>query len=47
MNMYKPKKRIFILYDEVARHYHMIVNITGAMARQYFCKGCKKDALRM
>jgi len=35
-------KRINLLYDEVERHYHVITNLTGAMARRYVCKGCNK-----
>ena len=38
----QTEKRINLLYDEVARHYHVIVNITGAMAKRYVCKACNK-----
>jgi hypothetical protein len=38
----QTEKRINLLYDEVTRHYHVIVNITGVMARQYVCKGSNK-----
>jgi len=36
----QTKKRINLLYDDVARHCHVIVNITGAMAKRYVCKAC-------
>ena len=36
------EKRINLLYDEVARRYHEIVNITGAMVRTSVCKACYK-----
>ena len=36
-------KRLNILYDDVERHYHMIANLTAAMARRYLCKGCHKS----
>jgi len=40
-------KRLNILYDEVERHYHVIANLTVAMAKKYVCKGrskaCKRD----
>jgi len=35
-------KRFNILYDEVERHYHVIANLTIAMAKKYVCKGCRK-----
>jgi len=38
----QTEKRINLLYDDVARHYHVIVNITGAMAKRYICKACNK-----
>ena len=38
----QTEKRINILYAEVARLYHVIVNITGTMAKKYVCKGCNK-----
>ena len=31
-------KRLNILYDGVERHYHVIVKLTGAMARRNVCK---------
>jgi len=38
----QTEKRINLLYDDVARHYHVIVNIKGAMAKRYDCKACNK-----
>ena len=35
-------KRINLLFDEVTQHYHVIANLTGAMAKRYACEGCKK-----
>ena len=35
-------KMLNILYDDVEQHYHVIVNLTGATARKYVCKGCNK-----
>jgi hypothetical protein len=44
----QTEKRINLLYDEVEHHYHVITNVTGAMAKRYVCracnKGCKLDA---
>jgi len=37
-------KRLNIMYDDVERHYHVIANLTGAMARRYVCKGCHKSS---
>jgi hypothetical protein len=28
--------QINLVYDDVERHYHVIVNITGAMAKKYY-----------
>ena len=36
-------KRITLLFDDVERHYHVIVNITGAMAMRFVCKSCNKS----
>jgi hypothetical protein len=36
----QTEKRINLLYDDVASHYHVILNITGAMAKRYVCKAC-------
>jgi len=35
-------KRINLLFDEATRHYHVIGNLTGAMAKRYVCEGCNK-----
>jgi len=35
-------KRINLLFDDVIRHYHVICNLTGAMAKRYVCEGCNK-----
>ena len=42
----QTEKRINLLYDDIARHYHVIVNITRAMAKRYLCKACSKGCLR-
>ena len=34
--------RLNLLYDEDIRHYHMIGNLTAAMAKGYVCKACGK-----
>ena len=33
-------KGIILLSDDVKRHYHVIVNITGTMANKFMCKEC-------
>ena len=38
----ESEKRINLLYDEVNKHYHVIANLTGAMAKRYVCNGCNK-----
>jgi len=35
-------KTLYMLYDDVERLNHVITKFTGAMARKYVCKGCKK-----
>ena len=35
-------KRINLLFDGVTRHYNVIGNLTGAMAKRYVFKGCNK-----
>jgi hypothetical protein len=42
----QSEKRLNLLYDEGTRHYHVITNITGAMAKRYVCKECGKDVLK-
>jgi hypothetical protein len=38
--------RINLLYDDVSRHYHVIANLTCAMAKQFVCKECGKGSRR-
>jgi hypothetical protein len=38
--------RIIVLYDDVNRHYHVITNLTGAMAQRYVCSGYNKGCKR-
>jgi hypothetical protein len=38
--------RINLLYDDVSRHYHVITNLTGAMAERYICNRCNKGCKR-
>jgi hypothetical protein len=40
------EKRINLLYDDVSKHYHVIGNLTGAMAQRYVCRGCNKGCRR-
>ena len=42
----KSEKRINLVYDDVNRHFHVINNLTGAMAREYVCRGCNKGCER-
>jgi len=42
----ESEKRINLVYDVVKRHYHVINNPTGAMARRYICRGCNKGCRR-
>jgi hypothetical protein len=42
----ESENRINLLYDDVTRHYNMIANLTGAMAKRYVCKGCNKGYRR-
>ena len=37
-------KRVNLIYDGVERHYHVITNLTGSMAKKYVCKACNKVA---
>ena len=41
----KTEKRLNLIYDDVARHYHVIVNITGAMAKGMCVKHLIKDVV--
>ena len=42
----ESEKRINLVYDAVTRHYHVTNTLTGAMARQYVCRGCNKGCRR-
>ena len=39
-------ERFNLLYDEITGHYHVIGNLTAAMARNYVCKACGKGCSR-
>ena len=41
----ESEKRINLLYDDVKHHFH-VINVTGALSRKYFCKGCSKGCER-
>ena len=38
----ESSKRINLLYDDFTRHYHVITNLTRAMAKRYVCRACNK-----
>jgi hypothetical protein len=38
--------RINLLYDDFNRLYHVITNLTGAMAKRYVCNGCNRGCKR-
>ena len=38
----ESEKKINLLYDDTSRRYHVITNVTAAMAKRYVCKGCGK-----
>jgi len=40
------EKRINLVYDDVNRYYHVINNLTGAMAKGYVCRGSNKGCER-
>ena len=42
----ESEKRFNLVYDAVQRHFHVINSLTGAMARQYVCRGCNKGCQR-
>ena len=42
----ESEKRINLVYDAVQRHFHVINSLTGAMAKNYICKGCNKGCER-
>jgi len=39
-------KHLNLLYDDVERHYHVITNLTGAMAKRYIYNACHKSCGR-
>jgi len=41
----ESSKRINLIYDEVDRHHHVIINPTSAMARRYVCRTGKKSCI--
>ena len=43
---FESEKRIHLLYDGTTRHYRVITNVTGAMAKRYVSKGCGKGGSR-
>ena len=40
------EKRFNLMYDAVNRHFYVINSLTGAMAREYVCRGCNKGCKR-
>jgi hypothetical protein len=42
----ESSERLNLLYDDVTRHYHVIGNLTTAMAKRYVCKACAKVCSR-
>jgi len=38
------ENRLNLVFDDVTRHYHVIANLTGAMSKQFTCKGCSKSS---
>jgi len=42
----ESEKRINLVYDAVQRYFHVINSLTGAMTRQYACRGCNKGCER-
>ena len=41
-SLVESDKRINLLFDEVTRHYHVIANLTGVMAKRYVLMVVKK-----
>ena len=39
-------KHLNLLYDNVERHYHVITNLTSAMAKTYICNAFHKSCTR-
>jgi len=42
----ETENRNSLLYDDFNQHYHVIINLTGAKAKTYVCKGCNKGCER-
>jgi hypothetical protein len=42
----ETSERINLLYYDVTRHYHVIGNLTAAMAKKFVCKACGKGRHR-
>ena len=42
----ESSKHLNLLYDDVERHYHVITNLTGGMAKMYLCNACHKRCVR-
>ena len=42
----ESETRINLLYDDTTHNYHVITNITCAMAKKYVFKGCNKGCKR-
>lgn len=38
--------RLNLLYDDVTRYYHVIINLTSALAKRYVCKACNTRCKR-
>ena len=38
----ESEKRVNLLFAAVTHHYHVIANLTGAMAKRYIFEGCNK-----
>jgi len=36
-------KHLNLFYDDVESHYHVITNLTGAMAKRNICNACHKS----
>ena len=41
-----PSKHLNLLFDDVERHYHVIINLTSAMTKKYVSNSCHKSCRR-
>ena len=41
----ESEKKIYLLYVEKTRHYHLITNVTSAKAKRFVCEGCGKGRI--